>query len=115
MDPITLTSRTQRTKLLGTKRILSDKEYSLINQLNVLLELVIMNTLEFNKLTSAGEIMEKLAYEYEEKNIDNDFDFDMDIDTVENICQLLCNNNGLLIKLVKNNVNYYKLNHKNYM
>jgi len=114
MDPITLTRHTKRGRLLGTKRVLSDKEYSLINQMNVMLELIIMNTLEFNKLTSAGEIMEKLTFIYEESN-ENEFEMDIDIDTIENICQLLCNSNGLLIKLVKNNVNYYKLNTKNYM
>jgi hypothetical protein len=115
MDPITLTKHTKRSRLLGTKRVLSVKEYSLINQLNVILELIIMNTLEFNKLTSTGEIMEKLTFIYVESINENEFELDIDIDTIEDICQLLCNNNGLLIKLVKNNVNYYKLNTKNYM
>ena len=108
MDPITLTPTAMRTNLLERKRILSDNEYSLISQINVMLELVIMNTLEFNKLTSTQEILDKLIYVHENTP---DQDFGMDIDTIENICQLLCMNHGILIKLVKNDVNYYKLNH----
>jgi hypothetical protein len=113
MDTQTLITQSKRTRLLGVKRILTDKENSLINQMNVMLDLIIMNTLEFNKLTSAGEIMEKLSFVHEETFREQDFDWDTD--TIENICQMLCSNNGILIKLVKNNVNYYKLNHKNYL
>lgn len=113
MDTQTLIAQSKRTRLLGVKRILTDKENSLINQMNVMLDLIIMNTLEFNKLTSAGEIMEKLSFVHEETFREQDFDWDTD--TIENICQMLCSNNGILIKLVKNNVNYYKLNHKNYL
>jgi hypothetical protein len=75
------------------------------------LELIIINTLQFNKLTSAEEIYEKLILDYSEHEQENV----IDIDTIENICQELCNNNGVLIKLTKNNTWLYKLNHKNYM
>ena len=113
MDRIIIETPVKRSGFPGRQRILSDKEYSLINQMNNILELVIMNTLQFNKLTSAEEILDKLIYVHDENSTDQEFD--MDIDTVENICQLLCTKNGILIKLVKNNVNFYKLNHQNYV
>ena len=113
MDKITIAAPVKRSGFTGRQRILSDKEYSLINQMNNILELVIMNTLQFNKLTSAEEILDKLIYVHDENSTDQELD--LDIDTVENICQLLCTKNGILIKLVKNNVNFYKLNHQNYV
>lgn len=113
MDKIIVAPSVKRSGLPGTQRILSDKEYTLINQMNNILELVIMNTMQFNKLTSAEEILDKLIYVHDENSTDEEFD--LDIDTIENICQLLCTRNGILIKLVKNNVNFYKLNHQNYV
>ncbi len=110
MDPSILISE-KRTTLPERKRILTDKEYELINQISEILGLVIMNTLEFNKLTSAQEIFEKMIYVHDEKNSGQDLD--IDLETVENICQLLCSNRGILVMLVKNNVAYYKLNHNN--
>jgi len=92
---------------------LSGEDVTLIRHINLILEFIIINTLQFNKLTSAEEIFEKLITDYAENQ--SEIENDIDVVSIDEICQELCNNNGVLIKLVKNNVFFYKLNHKNYM
>lgn len=110
METMTLPQPSEGIKYAGERK-LSVEAHSIIRHINFILELIIINTLQFNKLTSTEEIYEKLILDYSEHEQENV----IDIDTIENICQELCNNNGVLIKLTKNNIWLYKLNHKNYM
>ncbi len=113
MEEITITRTAKKIKWPVREKKLTENSYSLINRINIILELIIINTLQFNKLTSVEEIFEKLVTVQNENN--PDMAIDIDLDAVENICQALCMNNGVLINLVKNNTCYFKLNHKNYM
>lgn len=115
MEPITITPTTKKINWSPRETKLTDKSYSLISHINFILEQIIINTLQYNKLTSADEIFEKLITVHNETVPELEIDIDLDLDTVENICQSLCMNNGVLITLIKNNMSYYKLNHKNYM
>jgi hypothetical protein len=109
MESIIL-SPVPKSKNTGHERELKEEDYSLIRYINFILELIIINTLQYNKLTSSEEIFEKLVADSISSS-----DAGIDIVTIENICQELCSNNGVLIKLKKNNICFYKLNHKNYM
>jgi hypothetical protein len=72
--------------------------------------LIIRNTLKFNKLTSSNEIYENLIAFQNIQIEESDSENAIDIDTIENICDTLCVNKGVLIKLKKNNECFYKLN-----
>jgi hypothetical protein len=110
METMTLPQTSEKIKYAEESK-LSREAHSIIRHINFILELIIINTLQFNKLISAEEIYEKLILDYSEHERENL----IDINIIENICQELCNNNGVLIKLRKNNIWLYKLNHKNYM
>jgi hypothetical protein len=113
MESMTLTPVSKRVKWIEGEKKLNVEAYELINHINIMLELIIVNTLQFNKLTQADEILEKLLAVYYET--ETQADLNINIETIDNICNALCENNGVLVKLVKKNINYYKLNHKNYM
>lgn len=113
MEQITITPTAKKVNWSPRETKLTDKSYSLISHINFILEQIIINTLQYNKLTSADEIFERLITVRNETV--PEVEIDIDLDTVENICQSLCMNNGVLISLIKNNMSYYKLNHKNYM
>ena len=112
METITIAPASQKLKWGGREK-LSKEAYDLIAHINIILELIIINTLQYNKLTIAEEILEKLVSVQFEK--DPKMEIDADLETIDNICNALCAENGVLVKLVKNNTNYYKLNHKKYM
>ncbi len=113
MDELTITRTSKKINWAGREKILTEQSFYLINCINFILELIIINTLQYNKLTSIDEIFNNTVKTHTEINPDGESD--IDIETVENICQALCMNNGVLVNLVKNNISYYKLNHKNYM
>jgi len=113
MEIMTIAPASQKIKWGGHEKKLNKEAYDLIGQINIILELIIINTLQYNKLTIAEEILEKLVSVQFEK--DPKMEIDADLDTIDNICNALCAENGVLVKLVKNNTNYYKLNHKKYM
>ena len=92
------------------KQKLNDKENSLIWSINYILELIIKNTLTYNKLTSAGEIHESLTLFLNESPQEQDDKYA--ISSIENICDALCENNGVLKKYEINVKKYYKLNYK---
>ena len=113
MDTITIVPASQMINWAGREKKLNKEAYDLIGQINIILELIIINTLQYNKLTIGEEILEKLVSVYFEK--DPKIEIDIDLEMIDNICNALCMDNGVLIKLVKNNTSYYKLNHKKYM
>lgn len=91
---------------------LNAKEYSLIGNVNIILEVIIKNTLKFNKLTSAEEIYEDMISVQNDKVLEIESNKKVDITSIENLCEALCMNNGVLIKLETNGKSYYKLNYK---
>ena len=113
MEIMTIAPASQKIKWAVHEKKLSKEAYDLIGQINIILELIIINTLQYNKLTIAEEILEKLVSVYYDK--DPKMEIDTDLEKIDNICNALCRENGVLIKLVKNSTNYYKLNHKKYM
>ena len=110
METMTLNQPSEEIKYVQEKK-LSEQAHVLVKHINFILEQIIINTLQFNKLTSAEEIFEKFIADYTVNELENT----IDSMKIEDICQELCNNNGVLIKLTKNNTWLYKLNHKNYM
>lgn len=112
MESIIYTPIRKKTKWSGRVKTLNDKSYSLIFNINFILEMIIGSTLQFNKLTSANEIYESFMAIHNET--DPDIKMELDIDTIDNICRALCANDGVLIKLEKNDQSYYKLNNKYY-
>ncbi len=113
MESITIAPASKKINWVGHEKKLNKEAYDLIWQINIILELIIINTLQYNKLTIGEEILEKLVSVSYEK--DPKMEFDIDLETIDNICNALCVDNGVLIKLVKNDTSYYKLNHKKYM
>lgn len=113
METITLTSASKSIRYDVIEKKMNDEAFTLIRHINFILEMIIINTLQYNKLTSAEEIYEKMIAEYPDKQLELENEIDSGV--VDNICHELCNNNGVLIKLTKNNMRFYKLNHKNYM
>lgn len=113
METVAMSLVSKSMKQAGEQKKLSGEDVMLIRHVNLILEFIIINTLQFNKLTSAEEIFERLLTDYTEGQ--SDMENEIDAECIDEICQELCNNNGVLIKLVKNNMFFYKLNHKNYM
>ncbi len=111
MVSITFIPTSSRIKYSANlEKKLSGKDYSLIRNINLILELIISNTLRYNKLTSTDEIYENLKtfqnsnVPYEEKEVE------LDVNSIENICNIFCEGKGVLIKLKRNNECFYKLN-----
>jgi hypothetical protein len=110
METITFIPNYHKIRWSGNGEKASISTTSFLTPVNLILELVIRNTLKFNKLTSAEEIYEGIMvrtegdteYEREEK---------IDINSIENICEVLCRNSGVLLKLERNGKRYYKLNY----
>jgi hypothetical protein len=113
MESITIAPAPRKIKWPGKEGKLNKEAYDLLGQINTILELIIINTLQYNKLTIGEEILEKLISVHYVKS--PEMEIDIDLERIENICNALCADNGVLVKLVKNNTNYYKLNHKKYM
>ena len=91
---------------------LNGREYLFIENINFILELIIRNTLKFNKLTSPEEIFESFSL-IRNPTSAPDINIEMDVNTIENICDKFCSKNGILIKLVNKDECYYKLNNHN--
>ena len=89
---------------------LNGKEHSFISNINLILELIIKNTLKFNKLTSSDEIYDSLMSLTNNDNSDLNKNYEMEVNWIESICDILCANNGILIKLQKKDECFYKLN-----
>ena len=111
MEATTLTPTYNRIKRSGRDEEFTSKSNNIINTVNFILELIIKNTIQYNKFTLTDEIYERIInISTETKQV-----IDTDINTIENICDTLSGNNGILIKLTKNKLNYYKLNHIDYV
>jgi len=94
------------------------KAESLLRSINLILQLIISNSISLNKFTSPAEISEHLQIlTYENKN-ETDSESEnypvTDIDGIRIICETLCIGHGVLIKIKKNDTWYYKLNYQNY-
>lgn len=81
---------------------LNDYAFKLINDVDLILAMVVSNTLKYNKYTTIDEIFEN----QEVKNLDKY--------TIEYICEALAINNGVLIKLINGHKVSYKLNSQLY-
>jgi hypothetical protein len=115
MESITFVPTYKKIKSSSLGKKLMVKEYSLINNINIILELIIRNTLKFNKLTSTDEIYDNLTGLHDNTVSDLERESEADINTIEKICDIFCENNGVLIKLKKNDECFYKLNyHQNF-
>jgi len=80
---------------------LNDNAFKLINDIDLILEKVMYNTLKYNKFTTVEEIFDN----QETKNID--------VYTIESICEAL-SFDGMLIKFINGHKVSYKLNSKIY-
>ena len=81
---------------------LNDYAFKLISDIDLILEMVLHNTLKYNKFTTAEDIFDN----QEIKNID--------IYTIEYICDALSLNDRVLIKFINGNKASYKLSSKMY-
>jgi hypothetical protein len=88
---------------------------SLINVINMIMRLVIANSLKLNKFTSAEQICDHLIMIRTATSVDSFsgslIDFDPELNTIISICDTLCLQNGVLSKFEKNGEYFYKLNH----
>lgn len=112
METITFKPAYSSIKHAGRGPKLTGHDFSLINNISLILELIIRNTLKFNKLTSADEIYEDMAYLQNYGAPESESGGKLDIKSIESICEVLCVKNGILIKLEKNLKVYYKLKYK---
>jgi hypothetical protein len=92
-------AKTKTIEIIG----LDDYAYKLINNVDQILETVISNTLKYNKFTTVEEI-------YDNQSIKN-----IDKFTIESICEALCLNEGLLIKIINGHKIGYRLHSKIYV
>ena len=103
----------KRTRWPVRKEKLDGKLYSIINNINFLiLELINRNTFKYKKLTSADEIYESLIIHKNATFTGLDIEIEIDVETIISICDALCSNKGVLIKLKKNDEYFYKLNYQ---
>jgi hypothetical protein len=101
----------KRIRWPGRGKILNNKTYALIANINFILEMIIRNTIKFNKLTSADEIYENLMSVLSNGAANPAVVYEMDVITIIDICDALCGEKGVLIKLKKNDESLYRLNY----
>jgi hypothetical protein len=111
MESITFKPTYRRTSSDLNEKKLNSKTYSLISKINFVLEIIVRNTLKFNKLTSPEEIFERYLAQNESTDAISDIITDLDIDQIKKICDAMCKTKGVLVKLSKNEENFYKLNY----
>lgn len=111
METITFVPNCNKTRKSGDEKKLSSRESSFIANINLILELIIGNTLMFNKLTSAEDICKGISFLTAERSPGPGSDREFDTSQIETLCDALCLKNGILIKLERNGKSYYKLNH----
>lgn len=81
---------------------LNSIDYKLIDAISGILEVVLQNTIEYNKYSTIEEIHDRMSFELSPEKI-------------EKICDLFCINDGILIKFMNRNKIGYKLNGKYYI
>lgn len=112
METITFIPNRDKTRKSVGGRRLNYEESSIINEISTILKLVLRNTLKFNKLTCADEIYNEIAFF--NNNVVNGIepDKEVDLNSIRILCNALCMNNGVLIKIEKNGKSYFKLNYQ---
>jgi hypothetical protein len=110
METITFIPGFNKVKRSVGRKKLYGREFSLISDINLILELVIRNTLKFNKLTSADEIFNTIALVKNERISGIESELDSGAISMINLCNALSENNGILLKFEKNGEIYFKLN-----
>ena len=90
------------TKLDKDELYLNSIDFKLIDAISGILEVVLQNTIEYNKYSTIDEIHERMPFHLNHENI-------------EKICDLFCINDGILIKFMNRNKIGYKLNGKFYI
>lgn len=85
------------------KKDLDNYSFLLLQNVNRILEIIIRNTLQLNKFSTIDEITENFGM--------------MTIETpsIEEICELLSQSDGILIKYIHKDKVSYRLNNKFYM
>jgi hypothetical protein len=112
METIKFIPNYNRNRNTFGRNMLNYGKAAIISDFNIILELVIRNTLKFNKLTSADEIFDSVAFHNIEKTPGTKQEYEIDINSIKNLCDALCVNNGVLIKFEKKGMSYFKLNLK---
>ncbi len=90
------------SKLDKDEIYLDNIDYKLIDAISGILEVILQNTIEFNKYSTIEEIHDRMS-------------FSINLETIEKICDLFCLNDGILIKFMNRNKIGYKLNGKFYI
>lgn len=86
----------------SAERSLRNYSFLLLHNVNQVLEIIIKNTLKLNKFTTIDEIRENLH------SVSAD-------SVIEDICDTLSQNDGILIKYIHKDKISYRLNSKVYM
>jgi hypothetical protein len=110
METITFIPGYNKVKRSMGRKKLFEREFSLISDINLILELVIRNSLKFNKLTSADEIFNTIALVKDERISGIESELESGAMSMIDLCNALSENNGILLKLEKNGEIYFKLN-----
>jgi hypothetical protein len=111
METIKFTVNKARYHRNMNNKKLNLNEIRLIKIVNLIMEVIMTNSLKFNKLTSAEEIHERLSASSNEDIPDQNTNKYPDLDSIKYICDAFCVEKGVLIKLEKNNESFYKLNY----
>ena len=112
METIKFIPNYNRNRNSFGRNMLKYGKAAIISDFNIILELVIRNTLKYNKLTSVDEILDSIAFQNVEKKPGTVPEYGIDINSIKNLCDALCVNNGVLIKFEKQGMSYFKLNLK---
>lgn len=103
MEAVITKTRTLVTTKETAERSLKNYSFLLLHNVNQILEIVIRNTLQLNKFTTIDEIRENIHM------------VTVDTPSIEDICDTLSQNDGLLIKYIHKDKVSYRLNSKVYM
>ncbi len=119
MKEIEVTSLCSQIKWSPNNEMQSCHARSLINVINMIMRVIIANSLKLNKFTSAEQICDHLIMIRTATTVDSFrgtlVDFDPELNTIISICDSLCLQNGVLSKFEKNGEYFYKLNHTDYL
>jgi hypothetical protein len=107
METIKFIPNYDKIRLPGNVKKLNRQASLIISNINFILEMIIRNTLNFNKPTSVDEIYDSLWVQQNDPA--GKSDLDMDEETIRYICDSMCSAKGILLKFRNNNKNYYKL------
>lgn len=115
METLSIKTDCNRIKWQERGQNLNCRSSSLIHNINLILELIIRNTLKYNKFTSAEEVFEYVLTLHGGnafQNSDQELELVLDKEIIVSLCNSLCAHNGVLRKLEKNDESFYRLNYE---